>query len=74
MAKKLADLSIEELEAHKLALHDQEDAIREQLREAEGVLRGKRAAVALEAMGFATGSVLIAPSELVLGVTPGDAS
>jgi hypothetical protein len=76
---ELENLSVDELEAHKLELHAQEDELRERLRAAETVLAKKlgiqRARAALRQAGMdlgADGSVLIAPPPAVIGVEPAE--
>lgn len=75
----LESMTIDELEAAKEELHQEEDAVREKLLTAKEVLDRKlafeRAKSALQQAGMdlnADGSVLIAPPPAAIGVEPAE--
>jgi len=74
---KIESKSLEEIEALKAALHEKEDAVRDDLRALEAIAARKRtmalAQAALKAAGV-DGSVLLTPAHAVVGVTAADGS
>lgn len=78
--KNLDKMTTEELTAHKLQLHEQEDAVRAQLVAAEGALAAKLTAERVDAAIRAAvgedwgGSVTISPPPAIVAALPGEVS